>query len=86
VRQLLTESLLLALGGGGLGALLALWGIDALVALAPRDNLPVGAVIELDGRVLLFTFVVSLLTALLCGLWPAWQSSGQSSRLQTQEG
>ena len=74
VRQLLTESLLLALAGGALGLLLARWGVDALLALTPPD-LPRLGEVALDGRVLMFTLVAALLTGLLFGLIPAWQAS-----------
>src|SRR5258706_9639196 len=69
-RQLLTESLLLAIVGGGIGLLLALWGID-LLRTAGADSLPSTAVIKLDGKVLIFTLAVSLLTGIIFGLAPA---------------
>jgi putative ABC transport system permease protein len=70
VRLLLTESILLALLGGVLGVLLAYWGIDFL-RTASADSLPSTAVIKLDGSVLLFTLLVSLLTGIIFGLAPA---------------
>jgi putative ABC transport system permease protein len=70
VRQLLTESLLLAILGGVLGMLLALWGID-LLRSASADTLPSTAVIKLDGSVLLFTLLISVLTGIVFGLAPA---------------
>src|SRR5581483_1607341 len=60
VRQLLTESVLLAVVGGVLGLLLAVWGLRALVALSP-ENIPRLDQIGIDGRVLAFTLTVSLL-------------------------
>ena len=73
-RQLLTEYLLLALVGGGLGALLAVWGVPALLALVPGD-LPRADAIGIDVRVLQFTLLASLLTGFLFGLTPAWRAS-----------
>jgi putative ABC transport system permease protein len=72
VRQLLTESFLLALFAGTLGMLLAAWGIDVLVRLSPEDLPRVGE-IHLDGRVLAFTAILSMLTGIIFGLAPALQ-------------
>jgi putative ABC transport system permease protein len=80
IQQLLTESTLLALLGGGLGLLLALWGIDALRALSP-SNLPRIEEIRIDRSVLAFALTVSLLTGLLFGLAPA----RQATRVDLQE-
>ncbi|HEX8144774.1 MAG TPA: ABC transporter permease [Pyrinomonadaceae bacterium] len=74
IRQLLTESLLLSVMGGGLGMLIAMWGIDLLVAASPA-NLPRIREIGLDAYVLGFTAAVSILTGILFGLVPALQSS-----------
>jgi putative ABC transport system permease protein len=74
IRQMLTESVLLAVMGGVLGVLLAYWGIQLLVAFAP-DNIPRLHEITIDARVLAFTFGVSLLTGIVFGLVPAMQSS-----------
>jgi putative ABC transport system permease protein len=73
MRQLLTESLLLALAGGALGLLIAYWLVEALVAYGPA--IPRLDEIGLDGRAVAFTFGVSLLTSLLCGLAPALSAS-----------
>ena len=74
VRQLLTESLLLALFGGAAGLALAGWGMDLLLALAPED-LPRLSNVSLDSRALLFTSALTLLVGLGFGLFPALQSS-----------
>jgi putative ABC transport system permease protein len=74
LRQLLSESALLALIGGAGGALLAYWLVDAIVAFGPRD-LPRLNQIELNPTALGFAVAVSLLTALIFGLTPAMQMS-----------
>jgi putative ABC transport system permease protein len=74
VRQLVTESLLLAVAGGTLGLLLGAWGLKVLISLAP-DVLPRMENISLDWRVLGFTLLVTLLTGLVFGLAPALQTS-----------
>jgi putative ABC transport system permease protein len=74
VRQLLTESLVLAGAGGAAGLLLAFWGLDALLALSPIDFRDTAA-IHISYPVLIFTAVVSVLTAVVCGLAPAFEGS-----------
>jgi putative ABC transport system permease protein len=71
-RQLLTENVLVALCGGGLGVLLAHWLIRVLLALNPRA-MPRAAAIGIDGGVLLFAVIVTLATGILIGLLPAVQ-------------
>jgi putative ABC transport system permease protein len=84
VRQLLTESVLLALLGGALGALVARWGIEFLKNFRPSDDAEFWTAytrtfdyftINLDGRVLVFNFLLALLTGALFGLLPALQAS-----------
>jgi putative ABC transport system permease protein len=85
IRQLLTESLLLALIGGGIGLLLAVWGIEALIALAPED-LPRVKEVAIDSTAILFTLGVSVVTGLVFGLAPALQSSRFSVSETLKEG
>jgi predicted permease len=77
VRHLLTESLLLATLGGAVGVVFAFWGNSALVALTDKETglLPNGVELSLNGRVLIFTLAVSLLTGVLFGLAPAWRAT-----------
>jgi putative ABC transport system permease protein len=80
-QQMLTESLLLGLLGGGLGVILACWGLEGLKLFAPKmpqtgGNLPGFDEIHLDTAVLGFTVVLSTLTAAVFGLLPAWRTSG----------
>jgi putative ABC transport system permease protein len=74
LRQLLVESLLVALMGGALGLLLALWLTDLLVSLS-GSGMPRLQSVHVDGRVLAFTLAVSLSSGLLFGLLPALQGS-----------
>ena len=74
IRQLLTESVLVGVAGGGLGVLLAAWGTGALIALAPAD-LPRLSEVRLDAGVLGFTLVVSLACGIFFGLVPALVAS-----------
>lgn len=74
IRQLLTESLVLAGLGGIAGLLVAQWGTAALIKTVPQ-NIPRISNIELDGAVLVFTLLVSFGTGIIFGLVPAWQAS-----------
>jgi len=85
VRQLLTESLLLAGLGGGLGLLIALWGTDLLVRVSP-GSIPRSSEIHIDGPVLGFTLGVSLLAGLVFGLLPAIQISRSNLHETLKEG
>ncbi len=77
VRQLLTESMLLAFVGGAVGVLFAIWGTDALAAIGESggDVLPEGITYGLNFRVLLFTLAVSMVTGALFGLAPALRAT-----------
>jgi len=75
IRQLLTESLVLALSGGVLGVLMGLWGKDTMAALLPSGPHPMSIEFSLDARVLGVAFAVSVLTGVFFGLVPALQAS-----------
>ena len=75
VRQLLTESVLLAGLGAIAGIAFARWGASLLVGLLSRGQLPVSLDVGLDGRVLAFTLGVAVLTGVLFGLAPAWRAT-----------
>ncbi|PYS88841.1 MAG: ABC transporter permease [Acidobacteria bacterium] len=85
VRQLLTESVLLACVGGALGLLIAVWGLDALRALNP-GNIPRLQNIGIDLRVLTFTFAVALFTGILFGLAPALRAAQVNLSESLKEG
>jgi predicted permease len=75
VRQLLTESLLLALAGGAVGLVLSFWMTDALTTFFPTIAYTISLDVSPDGRALLFTLAISLLTGLVFGLAPAFQAT-----------
>jgi len=84
IRQLLTESLLLAIVGGALGLLIAMWGVDLLTSFKPSDDAQFWSSytrtfdffkIHLDGRVLTFNFVLAVVTGITFGVVPALQAS-----------
>ena len=85
IRLLLTEGAALAIIGGAFGLLLACWGVDVLVSLAPPD-IPRREEIGVDLRALGFTFLVSLLTALFFGLLPALQATRANLNDALKEG
>ena len=75
MQQLLTESVLLSLGGGALGLLVAVWGSSALLKLAGGGPSPIPLATHLDGRILGFTALLSLITATLFGVIPSLRST-----------
>jgi putative ABC transport system permease protein len=85
IRQLLTESVLLAIAGGALGLLLASWGTRAALAALP-SALPRASDVRLDPRVLLFTLVISLAAGVLFGLAPALKTSHPDLHETLKEG
>jgi predicted permease len=74
-RQMLLESMLLAIGGGLFGFCLSLWGTSALSAFHLPIPVPIDLTINVDWRVLVYSFVLSIVTGLLFGMPPAWVAS-----------
>ena len=74
IKQLLTESILLAIAGGAIGLVVAKWMLQLLIGLAP-GNLPRLADVALDWRIALFAFAATIVVGILFGLTPAVQSS-----------
>ncbi|MEP6922541.1 MAG: ABC transporter permease [bacterium] len=85
IRQLLTESVLLSLAGGGLGLVLAVWWSDLLISLGKQD-IPRALQVGMDWRVLAFTLFVSLATGIVFGLVPALQTSKTDLTESLKEG
>jgi putative ABC transport system permease protein len=85
VRQLLVESLMLAVAGGALGMLLGNWGLGALRAIAPSSVSHLASV-QLDTRVLLVMLAVSVLVGLLFGLAPALETGRNDAAERLKEG
>jgi predicted permease len=75
IRQLLTESAMLAVLGGAAGVLLARWASTVLLAWLSSGRHPLVVALHLDARILAFTLAVSVLTGVLFGLAPAWQAT-----------
>ncbi|MGH9839150.1 MAG: ADOP family duplicated permease [Blastocatellia bacterium] len=88
IRQLLTESLMLAAAGGALGLLLAWWLVEMVKAFKPPVDFALTIDLKIDWRVLVFTALVSLVTGALFGLIPAWQAtkSDLTSALKDETG
>jgi putative ABC transport system permease protein len=85
IRQLLFESLVLAVLGGLLGLCLAAWGRDLLVALSPQDVKRFQET-RIDGVVFAFTGLLAIVTSVLFGLWPAWQMSRADAQTALKAG
>ncbi|MGB9334653.1 MAG: ABC transporter permease, partial [Candidatus Acidiferrales bacterium] len=76
IRQMLAESVVLAVGGGIGGILLALWGANLLSFFTPATkHLPIGLTLGVDKTVLAFTLILSIATGIIFGLVPAWRGS-----------
>ena len=84
IRQILSESLVLALAGGGLGLLISVWATKLLQL--GSIQLPETGAVRTDWRVLLFTLALSAATAVLFGLFPAWQASRAEANEGLREG
>jgi predicted permease len=74
IRELLTQSVVLAAIGGGLGLVLSVWTRDILISLAPTDT-PRLDLVTIDGRMLAVSALLVTVTGMLFGILPAWQSS-----------
>ena len=85
VRQLLTESLLLALAAGAVGTALAYVGLPAILALVPPGTIPDESEITLNTSVLVFALAISAATSVVCGLVPALHSSGRDLAISMRE-
>jgi len=85
IRQVLAECVLLSSCGGALGVVLSSWTLEAMLRLVPA-NLPRAGQISVDGAVLAFATVVSLLTGLLFGVLPAWRMSRLDPSLALRDG
>jgi putative ABC transport system permease protein len=85
MRQMLTESMLLAVVGGVLGLLLSFWAKDLLLSVSPAD-FPRASAVSIDARVLLFSLVVTLFAGLVLGLAPAIQNTRSDLNLELKEG
>jgi predicted permease len=85
LRQLLTESALIALAGGALGLLVATWGTQGILTLV-SDTLPRAQEVRVDGRVLFFTLGISLLSGILFGFAPALRAGRLDVQSTLQEG
>jgi putative ABC transport system permease protein len=85
IQQLLAEGVLLGVGGGIVGFVAAMYGVEALVALV-GSALPLAQEVRIDGRVLAFTAAISLATGLLAAFFPAWRLSGRDANDLLKQG
>jgi predicted permease len=85
VRQMLTESLVLAIAGGAIGVLIAFWGTKGLLSLVP-SSIPLPAAVSMGGSVLAFVAAICCVTAVVFGVAPAFQISAASLQGGLQEG
>jgi putative ABC transport system permease protein len=85
IRQIVTETFVVALAGSGLGLLLAFWATEFFVSVG-ADAIPRADAITIDARVLLFTLSLAIVSAILAGLVPAVQASRTAVREHLQEG
>ena len=85
IQQLLTESVLLSSMGGGMGLLLAFWGVEALLAIAPA-SIPRTSEVGVDATVLIFTLAVSVVAGIIFGLAPGLQASRADLNVSFKEG
>ena len=74
IRQLLTESMVLALFGGAGGLMLGTWATGSISSLLPTSTFPINLDLSFDWRVFVYALVAALLTGTLVGVWPAWRS------------
>ncbi len=85
IRQMLTESILLATLGGAIGLFVAVWGVDVLLRFTPKE-IPRLEGVRVDPLALFFTLGISLLTGLFFGLAPAWHARKLSLNESLREG
>ena len=79
IRQLLTESFLLAIVAGIAGVVMAYWTMDVIMAFVPPVDMPIDLGLRMDGTTLVFAVIVSIVTGLVFGLAPALQASGHET-------
>ncbi len=75
IRQLLLESIVLAVIGGSLGMLIAAWSVDVISHFKPPVDFAIQTAVSIDGRVALFSSFITILASLIFGLMPAWQAT-----------